>query len=107
MFKLDFVRKNGGMLNEFLSHIRSYIDNHPRVWDTIIYHRVEDIDTDAESVRVKIGVRHRNSWQHFPTIMRHKGELNSYMFDIGVQMGMNFSSSPGIRLNYDAGTLKS
>jgi len=106
MLKLDFIHKNGGMLEEYVSRVRKYIEEHPRIWDSIIYYNIESIDTDAECVCVRIGVRHRNSWQTLPTINRDKGYLNAHMYEIGREMGMIFLSSPTIRLNYDAGNLK-
>jgi len=107
IFKIDFIHKDGEMLDKFIRRVRVYIAEHPRIWETILFHRIDSIDVDAESVHVKIGIRHRNSWQNFPSIMQHKGELNAHMYSIGEDMGMNFSSPPGILLNYEAGSLKS
>jgi hypothetical protein len=65
------------------------------------------LDSDNESIRLSLSVRHRNSWQETPRVLRDWGELQTELHKFGKRMGVDFDSPPVRRLIYQGGTLKS
>jgi hypothetical protein len=91
----------------FVSAIEQFIQEHPRIWECLVLFRYDKFDADNEQVFCRIAVRHRNSWQDAGRILRDKGELQKFIYQVGKSMGVNFDSPPARRLIYTGGTLKS
>jgi hypothetical protein len=91
----------------YLSAIEQFIHEHPRIWECVVLFRYDRFDADMEQVFSRIAVRHRNSWQDAGRILRDKGELQKFIYQLGKSMAVNFESPPARRLIYTGGTLKS
>jgi hypothetical protein len=91
----------------YVSAIEQFIREHPRIWECVVLFRYDKFDADMEQVFCRIAVRHRNSWQDAGRILRDKGDLQQFIFQLGKSMAVNFDSPPPRRLIYTGGTLRS
>jgi hypothetical protein len=91
----------------YVSAIEQFIRDHPRIWECVVFFRYDKFDADNEQAFCRIAVRHRNSWQDAGRILRDKGELQKFIYQLGKSMAVNFDSPPARRLIYTGGTLKS
>jgi hypothetical protein len=91
----------------YVSAIEQFIHDHPRIWECVVFFRYDKFDADNEQAFCRIAVRHRNSWQDAGRILRDKGELVKFIYQLGKSMAVNFDSPPARRLIYTGGTLRS
>jgi hypothetical protein len=91
----------------YVSAVEQFVQEHPRIWECVVFFRYEKFDADNEQVFTRMAVRHRNSWQDAGRILRDKGELSKFIYELGRSMSVNFESPPARRLIYTGGTLKS
>jgi hypothetical protein len=89
----------------YVSAIEQFIHDHPRIWECVVLFRYDKFDADMEQVFCRIAVRHRNSWQDAGRILRDKGELQKFIYQLGKSMEVNFESPPARRLIYTGGTM--
>jgi hypothetical protein len=91
----------------YVSAIEQFVQEHPRIWECVVFFRYDRFDADNEQAFCRIAVRHRNSWQDSGRILRDKGELQKFIYKLGKSMGVTFESPPARRLIYTGGTLRS
>jgi hypothetical protein len=91
----------------YVSAIEQFVQEHPRIWEVVVFFRYDRFDADNEQAFCRIAVRHRNSWQDSGRILRDKGELQKFIYQLGKSMGVIFESPPARRLIYTGGTLRS
>lgn len=72
---------DGDNLKLFRESLESYVRDHPRIWDSLAFIRIENIDTNFEQVKFSIAVRHRNSWQDAGRILLNRADLLQYVYD--------------------------
>ena len=93
-------------LEVYKAAIEKYIVDHPRIWDAMVNFRYNSFDNDNESCVLHIALRHRNSWQEAPRVMRDWGEFQLFIQKLGETMNVGFDSPPNRRLVYQGGILK-
>jgi hypothetical protein len=57
------------------------VRDHPRIWDSLAFLRIENIDTNTEQVTFSMAFRHRNSWQDAGRILLNRADLLRFVYD--------------------------
>jgi hypothetical protein len=81
-------------LEIFSETIEGFIQDRPRMWDTMIFFTCDSINQDLELMVYGLRVRHTKSWQDAASIMANKAELLKFCFETGKKLGINYDSPP-------------
>lgn len=93
-------------LERFQSAIKRYVEENPRVWDSVAHIRHDHFDADQERIDFTMALRHRSSWQDAGRIKLDRSNVYRFLFDIGQKMDIHFSTPPDQRITYSGGALK-
>lgn len=93
-------------MKKFKTAIEEYVANAPRIWDSVAYLRIENIDADNEKVTWTIAVRHRNSWQDAARILLDKSDLLVFVYETTKRLRVHIDSPPARRLIFQGGALE-
>ena len=96
----------GDNLESFRDAMILYVKEHPRMWDSMNFIRLEKVDADNEQVFFTLSFRHRFSWQDAPRIKLHREDLIQNIYKVADQLKINFDSAPARRVLYIAGALE-
>jgi hypothetical protein len=105
MMKLHISLHDGHNAHMFKEALENYINDNPAVWDSLVYLRCEDINSDDEYVMYHLAVRSRQSWQVAARILSERGRLHQFCMDLAKQLKVNFDSPTSRRVFYYGGTL--
>ena len=72
--------------------IETYIVDNSHVWDSLVFFRCEEIDTDDEYVVYKVAVRHRHSWQNSGRTLMDRARLHQFTIALSQRMGIAYDS---------------
>jgi Mechanosensitive ion channel len=93
-------------LEIFQAEIKRYVEEHPRVWDSVAHIRHDHFDADQERIDFTMSLRHRSSWQEAGRIKLDRSHVYRFLFELGKKLEINFSSPPDQRIVYSGGNLK-
>lgn len=93
-------------LRTFQSEIKRYIEEHPRVWESLAHIRHDHFDADQEKIDFAVAIRHRSSWQEAGRIRLDRSNFYRFLFELGNRLDVHFSSPPDQKISYVAGKLK-
>ena len=96
----------GGRLNQFKAALHKYVEEHPRVWDSVSHIRHDRFDADKERIDFEVAIRHRSSWQESGRIKLDRSEIHRFVFELGNELGVHFCSPVDQQVVYQGGTLK-
>lgn len=68
-------------LQQFQECLEKYVHEHPRIWDSVAFLRIESIDNCNEQVKFSMAFRHRNSWQDAGRILLNRADLHRFVHD--------------------------
>jgi hypothetical protein len=97
---------DGDNLEVFVQSLRNYVDDNPRDWNCVLFHRIVKVVCGMEQVVLRLELRHRNGWQTAARIMQDNGNLQKFLHQVGERMGVNNVPTPNTSLIYSAGSLK-
>lgn len=95
-----------GKLEKFKQKLQEYVDENPRIWDSIAFVRKDNIDSDMEQANFSLAFRHRNSWQDAGRIFLNRGDLVEFVYMVLKSLGVNYDTPPARRLLYSGGVLE-
>ena len=93
-------------LERFQAEIKRYVEEHPRVWDSIAHIRHDHFDADQERIDFVLALRHRSSWQEAGRIKLDRSDVYRFLFELGKKMEIHFAAPPDQRIVYGGGDLK-
>ena len=105
IMKLHISLHDGNNAHMFKDAVENYISDNPAVWDSLVYLRCEDINSDDEYVMYHLAVRSRHSWQVAARILSERGRLHHFCTDLAKQLEVNFDSPTSRRVFYYGGNL--
>lgn len=94
-FTLYFTDKaTEDQLAVFRDTVESFVQDRPRIWDSLAFFRCESINQDLGMMEYLLRIRHTKSWQDAASIMLNKAEVLKFCFETGKQLGINYDSPP-------------
>ena len=105
-FQAHLSMLEGNKLNQFRAALHKYVEEHPRVWDSIAYIRHDRFDADKERIDFEISIRHRSSWQESGRIKIDRSEIHRFVFELGNELGVHFATPVDQQVVYQGGNLK-
>lgn len=94
-----------GKISELQAHVKRFIQEHPRIWDSLAFCRVDLVDADMEQVTFTLAFRHRNSWQDAGRILLNRGDLALFLYQTCKKLNIAYDTPPNRRLLYYGGVL--
>jgi Mechanosensitive ion channel len=71
---------------QYRTMLEQYVADHPRIWDSLIYMRHDEFDTNYEYIIFRFSFRHCSSWQNAGRIMIHHADLVRIMYEKGAEL---------------------
>ena len=96
----------GNKLQQFRRAIHKYVEEHPRVWDSVAHIRHDKFDADDERVEFSVALRHRSSWQEAGRIKLDRAEIFRYLYELGEQLNIHYKQPVSQKIVYRGGSLK-
>jgi len=93
-------------LKRFKAALHKYVDERPRVWDSIANIRHDIFDADKQRIDFEIAIRHRSSWQESGRIKLDRSDLRRFVFDLGNELDVHFADPVNQQIVYQAGHLR-
>jgi small-conductance mechanosensitive channel len=81
-------------LEIFRETIKGFIQDRPRIWESMLFFRCESINQDLELMEYSLRIRHTKPWQDAASILANKGELLKFCFETGKKLEINYDSPP-------------
>ena len=105
LLKLHISIHTGQNVDKFKDGLENYVSDNPAVWDSLIYFRCEQIDSDDEYVVYHLAVRSCHSWQVAARVLADRGRLHRFCVELAKKLGVNFDSPTTRRVFYYGGNL--
>jgi hypothetical protein len=94
--------RNVALMREALEN---YVLDNANVWESIVFFRCEEIDTDNEFVEYRLAVRSRHSWQIASRVLMDRAKLHQFTISLAQKMEVAFDSPQPRRILYYGGSL--
>lgn len=78
----------------FRDAVDSFVQDRPRIWDSILFFRCESINQDLGLTEYSLRLRHTKSWQDCASILMNKSEVLKFCFETGKKLEINYDSPP-------------
>ena len=95
----------GSNLLDFREALDNYILNNPNRWDSIVFFRCEEIDTDDDFVTYRLETQSTQSWQPAPRVLEHRAQLHRFCLDLAIKMEVQYEAPFPIHFIYDGGEM--
>jgi hypothetical protein len=95
----------GRNVDLFREALENFILDNPSVWDSIVFFRCEEIDTDNEFVVYRLALRSRQSWQVSTRIFQDRARLHQFCTELAKKLDVAFDSPAPRRVLYYGGKL--
>lgn len=105
-FKAHLSILEGSKLEQFRSAIQKYVDERPRVWDSIAHLRHDEFDADDERVTFALAIRHRCAWQEAGRIKVDRSGVFRFLYELGKKLDVSFEKPPDQTVIYEGGILR-
>ena len=105
-FKAHISILDDQKLEKFQSAIQKYVEEHPRVWDSIAHLRHDEFNADEERVTFALAIRHRSSWQEAGRIKLDRSDVFRFLFELGSKLDVHFEKPADQAVIYEGGKLK-
>ena len=96
----------GNHWKAFQNSIHRYVEEHPRVWDSIRHIRHDQFDADGEKVEIALALRHRCSWQEAGRIKLDRANVYRFLYELGLELGIHFEKPADKAVVYEGGSLR-
>ena len=90
--KFDFQATQERISN-FRIRVENYLIDRPDIWAGLVHFRNNAVDHDGSYAEYLLRAQHQRPWQESPPIMAHRGELEQFMTDVAVDLGIAWRSS--------------
>ena len=90
----------------FRKEVHKYVEERPRVWETVSCIRHDMFDADEESVGISFALRHRCAWQEAGRIKNDRADVYGFLYMLGNKLKVHFSAAPEERVIYHGGTFR-
>lgn len=105
LLKLHISIHAGQNVEKFKDGLENYVSDNPAVWDSLIYFRCEQIDSDDEFVVYHLAVRSCHSWQVAARVLADRGRLHQFCIELAKTLEVHFDSPTARRVFYYGGNL--
>ena len=92
LIKFDFQATQEKISN-FRIRVENYLIDRPDIWAGLVHFRNNAVSNDASSAEYMLRAQHQRPWQDSPPVMVHRGELEQFMTDVAVDLGIAWRSS--------------
>jgi len=96
----------GTKLQRFRSAIHRYVEEHPRVWDSVAHIRHDKFDADQERIDFTMAIRHRSAWQEAGRIKLDRADVFRFLFELGKELDIHFAPPVAQQLIYQGGKME-
>jgi hypothetical protein len=103
--KLHIHLHQGRNIDLFREALENYVIDYPNVWDSIVFFRCEEIDTDNEFVMYRLAIRSRQSWQVSTRVLQERARLHQFCIELAAKLEVSFDSAVARRVLYYGGNL--
>lgn len=80
-------------VSNFRIRVENYLLDRPDIWAGLVHFRNDAVSHDASSAEYILRAQHQRPWQDTPPIMVHRGELEQFMTDVAVDLGIAWKST--------------
>lgn len=94
MLRLRFCLASQEQIIVFREALESFVQDRPRIWDSILFFRCENIDKDMLLMEYTLRIRHTKTWQDAASILMNRSELFTFCFELGEKLEINFDPPP-------------
>eukprot|EP00978_Attheya_sp_CCMP212_P004543 scaffold9911_cov48-Attheya_sp.AAC.2 len=96
-FELESEEESIGL---YRSALAKFIQDRPRIWDSLVFFRVDNIDTDQGCLEYLIRIKHIRTWQDSAKIMMNRAEVMKFSYETGKKLGINYLGGviPSLRI---------
>lgn len=105
LLKLHISMHEGHNVEKFKDGLENYVSDNPAVWDSLVYLRCEQINSDDEFVMYRLAIRSCHSWQVAARVLADRGRLHQFCVELSKKMKVNFDSPTMRRVLYYGGNL--
>jgi len=103
-FHIRFLE--GDNLRDFREALDLYVLQNPNRWDSIVFFRCDEIDSDNEFVLYNLTIRSAQSWQPATRVMEHRSQLNRFCKDLADKMEVSYNSPITSTIVYSGGEIQ-
>mmetsp|Transcript_8271 Transcript_8271/g.11966 ORF Transcript_8271/g.11966 Transcript_8271/m.11966 type:complete len:635 (-) Transcript_8271:61-1965(-) len=89
-FKLDQMSSDTTAL--FKNEVLALVKQRTRAWESLLFFRCNEIDTNINLVVFQMSVKHRRTWQDASLILEHRADILWHCMELGRQLGVNYVS---------------
>jgi hypothetical protein len=75
ILKFHIKCHQNGLIEKYRKGVDQYVDDHPNVWDSVLFFRCEDIDSNNEIVTYRLAIRSRFTWQIANRVFQSHSDL--------------------------------
>jgi small-conductance mechanosensitive channel len=105
LLKLHISLHEDNNLDLFREALENYARDNPNIWESIVFFRCEEIDSDNEFVTYDFAVRSRQSWQVSPRVLQDRARLHQFCVELAAKLNVKFDSPDPRRVLYYGGSL--
>lgn len=105
-FKFHLRFHEGSNLPDFREALDAYVLNNPNRWDSIVFFRCEEIDTDNMFVNYRLAIRSTQSWQPAPRVLEHRAQLHRFCTELANNMEVDFNAPIPSTVIYQGGEMQ-
>lgn len=80
-------------LSRFRIRVENYLIDRPEIWAGLVHFRNDAVSNDASTAEYLLRAQHQRPWQDAMPIMVHRGELEQYMTDVAMDIGIAWRST--------------
>ena len=96
----------GDKLDEFGKELEKYVEERPRVWESVKFIRHSMFDADNERVDLSVSLRHKSAWQEAGRIKNDVAAVYRFLYQVGNRIDVHFSAPPEQKVVYQGGALR-
>ena len=97
---------DGNKLEDFGKEVEKYVQERPRVWESVKFIRHSMFDADGERVDLSVALRHRSAWQEAGRIKNDIAAVYRFLYAVGNKIDVHFSAPPEQKVVYQGGALR-
>lgn len=97
---------DGDRLDQFRKEMEKYVEERPRVWESVRHIRHAMFDADSERVDISVAIRHKNAWQEAARIKNDTAAVYRFLYQLGNKIDVHFSAPPEQKVVYQGGALR-
>jgi hypothetical protein len=105
LLKFHISCHQGRLIENFRDAVDKYVQEHPNIWDSVIFFKLEDIDPNNEVVTYRLVCRSRFTWQICNRVFQCQADLHKFCIKLTFDMGINYDQPNARSVFYFGGSL--